>query len=398
MKTKKNRFAKRSEGIDSSFIRDILSLANKSDIISFAGGLPNADLFPYKKIQKAANIILKNAKSAKEALQYGDSSGYFPLKEIIAKTYKIKDGLDIDPNLMIITNGSQQAIDLTAKIFVDKKDKVLFEEFSYLAAMQSFAFYEPSFDTIKLLHTGPDVAELQKKKDIKLFYFVPNFQNPSGVTWNTSTRKAVAKWANKNDTILLEDDPYGEIRFEGKRQVPVAKFAKKRVIMAGSFSKILCPGIRVAWLIAPNREIYEKLIVAKQASDLQSNQFAQRIIYEFYTNFDAQEHIEKISQTYKKQRDCLAEELSNNIPEFKFNLPEGGMFLWGYFESGIDTIDFLQVAVNYGVAFVPGFPFFAKDAKGNYARFSFSTNSCSQIKEGVKRLKKAYNDYMGASK
>ena len=391
---RKSKFAKRSEGIDSSFIRDILSLANKSSIISFAGGLPNADLFPYKKIQKAANIILKNPKSAKEALQYGDSSGYFPLKEVIAKTYKIKDGLDIDPNLMIITNGSQQAIDLTAKIFVEKKDKILFEEFSYLAAMQSFAFYGPVFDTVKLLDSGPDMKELQKKKDIKLFYFVPNFQNPSGATWNTSARKAVAQWASKNDVLLFEDDPYGEIRFEGKRQSPMARFAKRRVIMAGSFSKILCPGVRVAWLIAPNKEIYEKLIVAKQASDLQSNQFAQRIICEFYTNFDAQEHIEKISKVYKKQRDCLAEELSNNIPDFKFNLPEGGMFLWGYFESGIDTIDFLKSAIKHGVAFVPGLPFFAKGVKKNYARFSFSTNSCRQIKEGVKRLKKAYEHYL----
>ncbi len=388
------QFAKRSEGINSSFIRDILNLTKNKDIISFAGGLPNPELFPTDEFASAAENILKDPKLSKEALQYGQSAGYRPLIEIIAKSYKIKDNLDIDPDLILITNGSQQGLDLISKIFINEKDRVLLEGPTYLAALQSMQFYRPEFYSVQLEKDGPKKESLNSApKDSRLFYCIPNFQNPSGISWSNEKRKLVADFAASQGILLVEDDPYGEIRFEGERPLPLKTFYDN-TIMLGSFSKILAPGLRLGWIIAPNKEFFEKLLLAKQAADLHTSQFTQMIAAKFYENFDSQAHIEKISQVYKKQKDVLVKALREYLPDFRFNDIQGGMFLWGSFPGEIDTLLLLDFAVKEGVAYVPGIAFFAKDfQKHNFARLNFSNSQEEDIILGVRRLKKAYEKY-----
>ena len=387
------KFAKRADKIDSSFVREILKLASNSDIISFAGGLPNPNLFPSQAFRKASEDILSNPKMAQIALQYGESAGFYALREEIAKTYKQKDNLDIDPDLIIITTGSQQALDLIAKIFINKNDTVLLESPTYLAAIQAFQFYEPKFDTISLTETGPNINELEPKSG-KLFYTIPNFQNPSGVTWNTNTRKFVADWAYKENVIIIEDDPYGEIRFSGKRQ-PTLKSFNDDVILLGSFSKILAPGLRLGWIIAPNKDWFDKLILAKQASDLHSSQFTQLITWKFYKDFDSQKHIKELSNFYSKQKELLIKEIEAHIPEISLNNPEGGMFLWGELPIGYDSVELLKIAIEQRVAFVPGIPFYINDIKDNTMRLNFSNSSLQDIKDGVRRLKRSVDIYKG---
>ncbi len=393
-------FARRTEGINASFIRDILKLTKEKNIISFAGGLPNAELFPSARFDEAAHAILSSENTARQALQYGESAGYKPLREIIAKSYKEKDNLDIDPNLIIITNGSQQALDLLGKIFLDKNDNVLIESPTYLAALQAFSFYEPNYLELELQNDGPQIDKLNEilnsTENIKLFYAVVNFQNPSGITWTNEKRQKVAdilQRTNKN-IYFIEDDPYGEIRFEGKRQKPMRYFYKNTILL-GSFSKILAPGLRLGWVIAPDEEVFQKILLAKQAADLHTSEFTQMIAAEFYKNFNAQEHINKISSVYKKQKECMIESLKKYFKEqIRFTNPEGGMFLWVEFDEDINSLDLLKLSIQNGVAFVPGEPFYAVNKKTNTARLNYTNACCDVIEEGVKRLKRAFDSYI----
>ncbi len=387
-------FAKRTNKIDSSSVRDILKLTAKSDIISFAGGLPNPELFPTDEFEKAASSILSDSASARQALQYGQSAGYDPLRQVIARSYLEKDKLEIDPELIIITNGSQQALDLLAKVFIEKGDKIALEAPTYLAAIQALQFYEPSFLEFALEQDGPDLSTLERAKGAKMLYTIVNFQNPSGITWSNEKRQLVADFAKENDVLLVEDDPYGEIRFEGERQKPLKSFYENTV-MLGSFSKILAPGLRLGWLIAPNKEIFEKLLLAKQASDLHTSQFTQMIASKFYESFDAQAHIEEISAHYRVNRDAMMRELKLLLPSVKYSRPEGGMFLWLEFEKSCDTKKLLDFALQEQVAFVPGDAFFAnrKSVAKNFARLNFSNANEDDIKEGVMRFARAYDRY-----
>ncbi len=386
-------FSKRVDGIDSSFIRDILKLTKSRDIISFAGGLPDPELFPTEEFAHAAQTILSNRQSAKEALQYGPSPGYEPLLEIISKSYDKKDNLKIDPNLIIITNGSQQALDLIAKIFINEGDGVLIENPTYLAAIQSLSFFKPKFYPVDTESDGPTLSSLPEAVGAKMFYTIPNFQNPSGVTWSNSKRQAIADYAQRENLILIEDDPYGEIRFAGERQKPLKTFYEKTILL-GSFSKILAPGLRLGWMIAPDREIYEKLILAKQAADLHTSQFTQMIAAEFYKHFDAQGHIDKIAESYKSRKETMQEALGEQLPDLMLSNPEGGMFLWASFPDDVDTQELLEFAVKEGVAFVPGVAFSCqKGGLKNSARLNFTNADHDQIIEGVKRLKRAYEKY-----
>ncbi len=384
-------FAKRIQGIESSFVRDILKLATQKDIISFAGGLPEADLFPTGRFAKAAQEILTNPKTAKVALQYGESTGFTPLKEIIAKTYKIKDNLDIDPNLIIITTGSQQALDLIGKTLLNEGDEVLLERPTYLAAIQALQFYKPKFTEIELSSNGPKT--LPNKSKAKLAYIIPNFQNPTGITWSNEKREEFAKWAKKHNILIVEDDPYGEIRFSGKRQKPLKTFNENTVLL-GSFSKILAPGLRLGWIIAPNKKIFHALSLAKQSADLHSSQFTQLIAAKFYEDFDAQAHIEKIAKEYGKRKDILYSKLQEIFPTAQITNPDGGMFLWVRFPEEIKVLPLLKQAIDEGVAFVPGVPFYVSDPEKNTARFNFSNTDESAICKGVARLQKAVKSFV----
>ena len=287
-----NLFADRMNRVHKSFIREILKVTEDSNIISFAGGLPNPKSFPVKEVEKSVSHVL--SENGEECLQYGTTEGYRPLREYIAKRY-LKTGLKVDADEILITNGSQQGIDLIGKVFLNKGDKILVESPTYLAAIQSFGMYEPDFKSVPLLEDGADMDALEKimgSEKIKLFYSVTNFQNPTGITYSKQKRQEIAEILKNYDTVFVEDNPYGEIRFLGEDIPPVKAYLEDSVLF-GSFSKTVSPGMRLGWIVA-NEEIMEKIVIAKQASDLHSNYFTQRVVYQYLIDHEVDEHIEKI--------------------------------------------------------------------------------------------------------
>lgn len=384
----KNLFADRMNNVHKSFIRDILKVTEEPDIISFAGGLPNPKSFPVNEIEKAVSKVL--SQNGNEILQYSTTEGYLPLREYIAERYS-KKGLKVNADEILITNGSQQGIDLVGKVFLNKGDKVLVESPTYLAAIQSFGLFEPEFRSVPLLEDGVDITALQKTFDenkIKLFYSVTNFQNPTGITYSKEKRQEVAEILKNEDTIFVEDNPYGEIRFLGEDIPPVKSYLDNGVLF-GSFSKIVSPGMRLGWIVA-NEEIMKKIIIAKQSSDLHSNYFTQRVVYQYLSDNNVDEHIEKIKKMYRNQRNLMVSMIKEHFPEnVKYTQPEGGMFLWVTLPEGLSSLDLFNLAIKENVAFVPGNAFFA-DGNGDYTlRLNFSNSDEERIEEGIKRLGKA---------
>jgi 2-aminoadipate transaminase len=386
-------FAERMKNVHKSFIREILKVTEDSSIISFAGGLPNPKSFPVKEIENAVFKVL--SENGEEALQYSTTEGYRPLREYIAKRYS-KDGLKVDADEILITNGSQQGIDLVSKVFLDKGDKVLVENPTYLAAIQSFGLFEPQFISVPLLEDGVDIDSLQKilgENKIKMFYSVTNFQNPTGITYSREKRQKLAEILKNEDTVFVEDNPYGEIRFLGEDIPPVKAYLEDSILF-GSFSKIVSPGMRLGWIVA-NEEIMEKIIIAKQASDLHSNYFTQRVVYEYLTRNEIDEHIEKIKEMYRNQRNLMVSMIEKYFPEnVEYTKPEGGMFLWVTLPEGLSSMDLFELAINENVAFVPGQAFYVDGSGNNALRLNFSNSNEEQIEEGIKRLGSAINELM----
>jgi 2-aminoadipate transaminase len=387
------RFADRMNSIPKSFIREILKTTSDSEVISFAGGLPNPEYFPVKAIAKAAQAVLNESDGS--VLQYGVSEGYYPLRKYISERYMIKHGMKISPDEILILNGSQQGLDLAGKLFIDPGEKVLLEKPSYLGAIQAFSAYQPEFVTMPLSHDGPDTEyfrNIMMKENIRLFYTIPNFQNPSGISYSSAKREIVSGILKEHDTILVEDDPYGEIRFTGDALPPLKKFLPENSILLGSFSKIIAPGLRLGW-VAAQKEIIEKMVIAKQAADLHSNFLSQRIIYKFLEDNDLDEHIEKIRTGYKSQCEHMMKALDIYFPkEFTWTRPEGGMFIWINMPEKMDAYDLLRKAAEHKIVFVPGKTFFAGPGGENTMRLNFSNSTASQIKEGIKRLGKILSE------
>ncbi|MGZ7118320.1 MAG: aminotransferase-like domain-containing protein [Methanobacterium sp.] len=381
-------FADRMKNVHKSFIREILKVTEEPDVISFAGGLPNPKSFPVKEINGAVTKVL--SRNGDEVLQYSTTEGYLPLRKYIAERY-LKKGLKVDPDEILITNGSQQGIDLISKVFLNKGDEVLVENPTYLAAIQSFGLFEPQFKSVTLLEDGVDVNALRRmidKNKIKLFYSVTNFQNPTGITYSGQKRKEIAKILKDELTIFVEDDPYGEIRFLGEELSPVKAYLDNSVLL-GSFSKIVSPGMRLGWIVASS-EIMEKIIIAKQASDLHSNYFTQRVVYQYLTHNNVDEHIEKIKKMYRNQRNLMVSMIEEYFPEnVKYTKPEGGMFLWVTLPEELSSMDLFELAIKENVAFVPGKAFFTDGSGDNTLRLNFSNSDEEKIKEGIKRLGKA---------
>ncbi len=261
-----DKFAQRMGTVHRSFIREILKVTADSEIISFAGGLPNPELFPVPAMGQAASEVFADIGAS--ALQYSTTEGDAGLRRIIADRYRTVRGLEVDPDSILVTTGSQQILDIFAKVFLDKGDKVVIESPGYLGAIQAFSLFEPEFVTVSLENDGPNLEELEAafKDGAKCFYAVPNFQNPSGVSYSLEKRKAVAALLDKYDVLFVEDDPYGELRFMGEDLPTVYSFCKKPGVLCGSFSKIAAPGFRIGWVVT-EKEIYDKLVIAKQASD-----------------------------------------------------------------------------------------------------------------------------------
>jgi len=388
-----NLFADRMNNVHKSFIREILKVTEDSNIISFAGGLPNPRSFPVEEIRGAVSDVL--SKNGEEILQYSTTEGYRPLREYIAQRYSRK-GLEVDADEILITNGSQQGIDLVSKVFLNKGDKVLVENPTYLAAIQSFGLFEPEFKSVQLMEDGADIDALKKileENKIKLFYSVTNFQNPTGITYSKEKRKKLAEILNNKDIIFVEDNPYAEIRFLGEDIPPVKSYIQNGVLF-GSFSKIVSPGMRLGWIVA-NREIMEKIIIAKQASDLHSNYFTQRVVHQYLIDNDVDEHIEKIRTMYRNQRNLMVSMIEEHFPEnIRYTKPEGGMFLWVTLPEGLSSMDLFKIAIKENVAFVPGKAFFTDGSGDNTLRLNFSNSDEEKIEEGIKRLGNAIYELM----
>ncbi len=386
-----NLFATRMNKINESFIREILKITEKPEIISFAGGLPNPELFPIHEITNASNKVLKE--NGSEILQYSTTEGYRPLREYIAERYRQKAGLVVDPDDILITNGSQQGIDLVAKILIDRGDNVVIERPGYLGAIQALSFYEPKFHPVPMQDDGINIKLLRKtikKNTVKMFYTVPNFQNPSGISYSGQKRREVAGLMKEFSITLVEDNPYGDLRFLGNDLPLMKSYLHHQGILLGSFSKIIVPGIRLGWVCACGK-IMEKLIVAKQASDLHSNYLSQRIIHQYLMDNDLDIHIRKIKDAYKKQRNMMVSMIQTWLPEeIGYSKPEGGMFLWISLPPGISSLELFNIAIESEVAFVPGDAFYVDESGSNTLRLNFSNSNEAKIEEGIKRLAKAY--------
>lgn len=386
-----NLFADRMKNVHKSFIREILKVTDDPDIISFAGGLPNPKSFPVEEIKEAVSEVL--SRNGEEILQYSTTEGYKPLREYIAERYS-KNGLKAGADEILITNGSQQGIDLIGKVFLNKDDEVLVENPTYLAAIQSFGLLEAKFKSVPLLEDGVDLDALKKtlnEHKIKLFYSVTNFQNPTGITYSKEKRKKLALILKNKDTAFVEDNPYGEIRFLGEDIPPVKSYLEKGVLF-GSFSKIVSPGMRLGWIVA-KKEIMEKIIIAKQASDLHSNYFTQRVVYQYLVDNDVDEHIKKIKKMYRNQRNLMVSMIKEHFPEdVQYTRPEGGMFLWVTLPEGLSSRDLFDLAIKENVAFVPGKAFYTDGSGDNTLRLNFSHSDEEKIEEGIKRLGKAIYD------
>ncbi|PKL68623.1 MAG: aspartate aminotransferase [Methanobacteriales archaeon HGW-Methanobacteriales-1] len=379
------KFADRMFKTPRSFVREILKVTENSEIISFAGGLPSPESFPVKSISQSVNKVL--SEDGKDALQYSTTEGYRPLREYIAQRYS-KYGLKVDANEILITNGSQQCLDLVGKIFLNKDDVVVLENPTYLAAIQAFSLYEPVFKTVPLLNDGANLDELEKiliEKNPEIFYSVTNFQNPTGITYSDKKRKELASLLKEHETVFIEDNPYGEIRFIGEDIPPVKSYLPEGILF-GSFSKIVSPGMRLGWIVA-NEEVMDKLITVKQASDLHSNYFTQRIVYQYLKDNPVDNHIQKIRDLYQVQRNAMISMIEKYFPpNVQYTQPEGGMFIWVTLPEGISTLELFDMAIKKNVAFVPGQAFHADGGGENTMRLNFSNSDPESIEEGIKRL------------
>lgn len=387
----KLRFARRALSARKSFIREIFKVLGQHDMISFSGGFPNPASFPVEGI-KAAAIKVLDADGA-NVLQYNTTEGYLPLREYIAARYLKRFNLVVDPTEIMILSGSQQAFDLIAKTFLEIGDEVVVENPAYLGALQSLGFFEPTFTQVELTSEGLNLTELKTalSRNPKLLYVVPNFQNPTGLTYSTENRQAVAQLVAQTDTILIEDDPYGELRFKGTDHLPIKSYLPDQTILLGSFSKVVSPGMRLGWLVAP-KAILEKLVVAKQAADLHASYFAQRVLYQYLCDNDLDAHIATIKAMYRDQREAMVKAIKTYFDaSVTMTEPEGGMFLWLTLPQEISAMKLFEQAVIAKIVYVPGDPFYTTGENRNTLRLNYTNSSPKEIDEGIQRLAAVIN-------
>ena len=389
------QFAKRMGKTPKSFIREILKVTENPSIISFAGGLPNPALIDVNGISLAASTVL--GQDGKSVLQYSTTEGYLPLRQFIAERYRKRLGLSVSPDEILITNGSQQCLDLIGKVFIDNGDHIAIERPGYLGAIQAFSLYEPVFQPVNLDKSGLDPVMLVQVLDtnpVKLFYGVPNSQNPSGITYTNERRRELAPIFGNTDTLFVEDDAYGELNFSGKSLSSMREFLPGQTIITGSFSKILAPGMRLGWVVAPP-DIMEQLVIAKQASDLHSNYLSQRIAYQYLLQQNIDDHIRKICTVYKTQCHLMIDIIREKFPEsIDYTVPEGGMFIWLTLPEGISSTNVFERALNVDVAVLPGTPFYTDGGGGNTIRLNFSNSTEQKIITGMERFSNVLRNLM----
>ncbi len=395
-----HRFAQRTQRMTSSAIRELLKLTAQPDIISFAGGLPGPALFPIEEVREAADTVLQQ--HGRQALQYSTTEGYPPLREMIVR-HMARYGIVVDIHNVLITSGSQQALDLIGKVLINPGDKVLTENPTYLGALQAFTMYTADFITVPMDADGlqVDKLEIALRSGPKFMYLLPNFQNPTGVTMSLERRREVIRLSDHYGIPIIEDDPYGQLRYEGDHlESLVVGDARWRdchekgkftgnVIYLSTFSKTLAPGLRMAWVVAPE-EVIHRLVQAKQGTDLQCSTFDQMVTYEVGRGGFLDRHVHRIREVYGQQRLRMIQALEKAFPDpslgVKWTRPQGGLFLWVSLPEGVDTADVLLEAVKEKVAFVPGAPFHPGGDGRNSMRLNFSNASMEQIDEGIERL------------
>ena len=387
-------YSERIKNTPSSFIREILKVTQSSDIISFAGGLPNPVSFPQEELKISMNRIAETYGS--KIYQYSTTLGLDSLREHIVNRYKKLWNMDITVDNVIITTGSQQALDLIGKVFINEGDNVMVEKPSYLGLLQVFCLYKANFVTTKLNDDGLDIENLKntmKKYKPKAAYLIPNFQNPTGLTYTKENRESVFEIIKDEDMLLIQDDPYGELRFEETQRIPyIGLNQTNKNLYLGSFSKIVTPGMRLGFIIA-NKEIIKMLETAKQASDLHSNIFGQYLISDYLSNNDLDKHIEKIKKLYKEQANAMVSAMEEYFPKnVKFTRPKGGMFTWCTLEEGKDVLNLFDKAIAKKVAFVPGHPFYVNPQTVNTLRLNYTNADSQTIKTGIERLAQALTE------
>jgi 2-aminoadipate transaminase len=384
------RLSARCSRLQPSAIREILKTTGSPDVISFAGGLPAPELFPVADVNRAAREVL--AEDGTASLQYGLTEGFLPLRQWVARHLAATAGLRVPAEQVLIVNGSQQGLDLAGKVLLDPGDTVLVENPAYLGALQAFASYEARIVGVPCDEGGLRPAELRRilensPRPPKFLYLVPQFQNPTGVSLSAGRRARVVALAAEFGVPLFEDDPYGRLRYDGVPQSALVTGADSWLYL-GTMSKVLAPGLRVAWLVASDPAIHERLVTAKQAADLHTSTFTQRLVWHYVRRPGALEaHVRDLCGVYRRRRDAMLAALARELPPgCRWTRPEGGLFLWVELPPGSDTSELFHAALRQKVAFVPGEAFWVGDARRNTLRLNFSHADEARIALGISRL------------
>jgi 2-aminoadipate transaminase len=393
-----DRLAQRAQGMTSSAIREFLKLTDHPDLISFAGGLPAPEVFPISEIGRATARVLED--HGRIALQYSTTEGYRPLRELLVERMA-RYGIEVTPDNVLITTGSQQALDLIGRLLLNPGDRVLTEEPTYLGALQAWGAYQAEYVTVPIDDDGLQVDELEEalRSGPKFLYLLPNFQNPGGVTLSPTRRRTVVELASRYGTPIVEDDPYGQLRYEGAHVPPLVALDAElhhcahgerrftgNVIYLSTYSKLLAPGLRVAWVVA-QEEIIHRLVQMKQGADLHTSTLCQLIAHETVRSGFLDAHVKTIRRVYRERRDAMLEALEHHFPvAVSWTHPEGGLFLWVKLPKALDSREILDEAIDAGVAFVPGPPFYPLGGGENAFRLNFSCCPPSMIREGIARL------------
>lgn len=402
-----HRFAQRTHRMKSSAIRELLKLTEDPEIISFAGGLPAPEVFPVEEFVEACTKVLRE--QGDWALQYGSTEGYTPLREMIAR-HTSRYGIEVTAENILITSGSQQALDLLGKVFINPGDHILTESPTYLGALQAWNLYGAEYITVPSDNDGiiTDHLEDALRTGPKFIYVLPNFQNPTGVTISLERRLRIVELADHYGVPIVEDDPYGQLLFEGEPLPPIEVLDSQKhhngncytgnVIYLSTFSKTLAPGIRLAWVVAPP-EVIRKLVMAKQGTDLHTSTFNQMVAYEVSKGGFLDRHVNTIIQVYRERRNVMLDSLSEHMPEgVHWTHPRGGLFLWITLPEGMRSMELFREAVKQKVAFVPGESFFPCGGGENTMRLNFSMMPPDKINEGISRLARAVKNALISQK
>jgi 2-aminoadipate transaminase len=393
-----DRFAQRTKTVRSSAIRELLKLTQEPEVISFAGGLPAGELFPIARIREACNTVLENKGSI--SLQYSATEGYDPLRDMIAQNLR-RYGIPAQLENVLITSASQQALDLIGKLLINPGDRILVEAPTYLGALQAFSVYGADYVSVPIDDDGlrTELLEQKLRSGPKFMYVLPNFQNPAGTTLSEPRRHELVLLADRYGVPIVEDDPYGQLRYEGEHLPPLVVVDRENlrrdngyslgnVIYLSTFSKTLVPGFRLGWIVAP-AEVIAKLVQLKQGADLHTSTFTQMVAFEVAKDGFIDEHVKKMRPVYRERRDTMLQSLQEFFPpECRWTRPQGGLFLWVTLPEDMDIEALFQAALKEKVAFVPGDSFYAGNGKeGNrHLRLNFSNTKPELIREGIRRL------------